>query len=46
MHPAIVSRLKIMANLDISERRVPQDGKIAVIMGGARRFTRLGAADQ
>jgi type IV pilus assembly protein PilB len=34
MHPAIVSRLKIMANLDISERRVPQDGKIAVIMGG------------
>jgi type IV pilus assembly protein PilB len=34
MHPAIVSRLKIMANLDISERRIPQDGKIAVIMGG------------
>jgi len=34
MHPAIVSRIKIMANLDISERRVPQDGKIAVLMGG------------
>jgi type IV pilus assembly protein PilB len=34
MHPALVSRLKIMANLDISERRVPQDGKIAVMMGG------------
>ena len=34
MHAAIVSRLKIMANLDISERRIPQDGKIAVIMGG------------
>ncbi len=34
MHPAIVSRLKIMSNLDISERRVPQDGKIAVRMGG------------
>jgi type IV pilus assembly protein PilB len=34
MHPAIVSRLKIMSNLDISERRTPQDGKIAVIMGG------------
>ncbi len=34
MHPAVVSRLKIMANLDISERRLPQDGKIAVIMGG------------
>lgn len=34
MHPAVVSRLKIMANLDISERRTPQDGKIAVRMGG------------
>jgi len=34
MHPAIVSRLKIMSNLDISERRLPQDGKISVIMGG------------
>jgi len=32
MHPAVVSRLKIMANLDISERRLPQDGKISVIM--------------
>jgi type IV pilus assembly protein PilB len=36
MHPAIVSRLKIMAKLDISERRVPQDGKIAVIMSARK----------
>ncbi len=34
MHQAVVSRLKIMSNLDISERRLPQDGKIGVIMGG------------
>jgi type IV pilus assembly protein PilB len=34
MHPAVVSRIKIMSNLDISERRIPQDGKISVIMGG------------
>jgi type IV pilus assembly protein PilB len=34
MHPAIVSRIKIMANLDISERRLPQDGKISVIVSG------------
>ncbi len=34
MHPAVVSRIKIMSNLDISERRVPQDGKISVIVGG------------
>ncbi len=32
MHQAIVSRVKIMANLDISERRLPQDGKISVIV--------------
>jgi type IV pilus assembly protein PilB len=34
MHPAVVSRIKIMANLDISERRLPQDGKIKVNVGG------------
>lgn len=34
MQPAIVSRIKIMANLDISERRVPQDGDIHVMMEG------------
>src|SRR6266581_3109648 len=28
LKPAIVSRLKIMADLDIAERRVPQDGRI------------------
>jgi type II secretory ATPase GspE/PulE/Tfp pilus assembly ATPase PilB-like protein len=31
---ALVSRLKIMASLDISERRKPQDGKIRVRVGG------------
>jgi len=34
MHPAIVSRIKIMANMDISERRLPQDGKVSAIVGG------------
>lgn len=34
MHPAVVSRIKIMSNLDISERRLPQDGKIKVSVGG------------
>jgi type IV pilus assembly protein PilB len=29
-HPAIISRLKVMANLDIAERRLPQDGRIQV----------------
>jgi len=30
----IISRLKVMANLDITERRLPQDGRIAVKVGG------------
>src|SRR3989338_494271 len=28
LHPAIVSRIKIMAKLNIAERRLPQDGRI------------------
>ncbi len=32
MSPAIVSRVKIMAGLDIAERRLPQDGGIHVLM--------------
>lgn len=32
MHAAVVSRIKIMANLDIAERRLPQDGRIHVVM--------------
>ncbi len=32
MHAAVVSRIKIMAGLDIAERRLPQDGSIHVMM--------------
>jgi type IV pilus assembly protein PilB len=31
---AIVSRIKVMANLDIAERRLPQDGRIELNVGG------------
>src|SRR5207237_5338981 len=31
---AIASRIKVMANLDIAERRMPQDGRIALQLGG------------
>ena len=41
MHPAIVSRLKIMANLDIAERRIPQDGRIRAIMQGRKVDLRM-----
>jgi type IV pilus assembly protein PilB len=33
MLPAVVSRIKIMAKLDISERRIPQDGGISIRIG-------------
>lgn len=32
--PLLVSRLKVMARLDIAERRVPQDGRISVRIAG------------
>jgi len=38
MAPAIVSRLKIMADLDIAERRRPQDGKITFKRKGIQEF--------
>ncbi|HAV62920.1 MAG TPA: secretion system protein E [Verrucomicrobiales bacterium] len=34
MQVALISRLKIMSNLDIAERRLPQDGRMRVKMGG------------
>jgi general secretion pathway protein E/type IV pilus assembly protein PilB len=34
LHGAIVSRLKIMAGLDIAEKRLPHDGRIAMKTGG------------
>ena len=31
---AITTRIKVMANLDIAERRLPQDGRIELTVGG------------
>ncbi len=41
MAPAISSRLKIMANLDISERRLPQDGRIRAVVQGRKIDLRM-----
>lgn len=44
LHPALISRLKVMANLDIAERRMPQDGRIQVYTQGREvdlRFSSL-----
>jgi len=32
--PVVVSRIKVMARLDIAERRVPQDGRMGLTLGG------------
>ena len=32
----VISRVKVMANLDISERRLPQDGRIAITINGRK----------
>src|SRR3954470_15430307 len=34
LHAALVSRIKIMAQLDIAEKRLPQDGRIALRVAG------------
>lgn len=40
-HPAIVSRIKIMAGLNIAEHRLPQDGRIKVKLGEAELDLRI-----
>ncbi len=34
LQAGVISRLKIMADLDIAERRIPQDGRIGLTVGG------------
>lgn len=43
MTPAIVSRIKIMAELDIAERRVPQNGRIRLNLQNRRVDVRVSA---
>jgi len=33
LHPAVISRIKIMADMDIAERRLPQDGRVRIRLG-------------
>ncbi len=39
--PVICSRIKVMARLDIAERRVPQDGRIGLTLGGKQLDVRV-----
>jgi type IV pilus assembly protein PilB len=35
LHSSIISRLKVMSQMDVSERRLPQDGRFAIKVGSA-----------
>ncbi|MDR3135850.1 MAG: GspE/PulE family protein [Coriobacteriales bacterium] len=41
VHPALIVRLKIMSNLDIAEKRLPQDGHYRVLLEGVDLNVRL-----
>ncbi|MCC6697626.1 MAG: Flp pilus assembly complex ATPase component TadA [Candidatus Hydrogenedentes bacterium] len=41
--PSIISRLKIMSGMDISERRIPQDGRIKIQLAGKMVDLRVSA---
>ncbi|HEX2032032.1 MAG TPA: ATPase, T2SS/T4P/T4SS family [Actinomycetota bacterium] len=34
IHNGLISRLKVMAEINIAERRVPQDGRVGLVVGG------------
>jgi len=44
LQSAIISRIKIMANLDIAERRIPQDGRFTMKMEGKQIDVRVSCA--
>ena len=41
LHAAMLSRIKIMANLDIAEKRLPQDGRISLRLAGRQIDVRV-----
>lgn len=41
LHPALVSRLKVIGRLDIAERRLPQDGSVRVAVEGSEADLRI-----
>ena len=45
MQSAVTSRLKIMGQLDIAERRLPQDGRASIRVGGRSMDLRVAAPD-
>lgn len=40
-HPPIITRIKIMSNLDIAEKRIPQDGRTSIRVDGKKIDIRI-----
>ena len=41
LHAAMVSRVKVMANMDIAEKRLPQDGRVGIRLAGRQVDVRV-----
>src|SRR6266550_8828883 len=41
MQSAVTTRMKILADLDVAETRVPQDGRAAILVGGRQVYLRV-----
>ncbi|QIN82924.1 type II secretion system protein GspE [Rubrobacter tropicus] len=41
LHGGVVARIKVLADLDIAERRAPQDGRLSVKLGSSRADLRV-----
>ena len=41
LHPSLIARIKILANLDIAEKRLPQDGHFKVTLDGSQMNIRV-----
>ncbi len=44
LHSPVLSRLKVLANMDIAERRMPQDGRFVAALGPKKRRVSIRAA--
>ena len=41
LHPSIIARIKILANLNIAEKRIPQDGHFKIVLEGTELNIRV-----
>jgi type II secretory ATPase GspE/PulE/Tfp pilus assembly ATPase PilB-like protein len=44
VHPALISRVKVLSRMDIAERRLPQDGRFSIELGPKQQRVHIRAA--